>query len=97
MPDHPYDQPGLNPKEWMLCVMRDPTVDILTRIRVAEELLKLWPEPHHYVPPALVIRIGGLGNGQAEYDTPQPKVHVIFTLPGNSPFDEPSPPVVGHG
>ena len=93
-PTHHYDQPGLMPKDWMLAVMHDPTVPILTRIRVAEELLKLWPSPAHYVPPALIIRISGLGSGHAEYDnldpSPLPKIHVAFTLPGNSILEDPN-------
>lgn len=73
MSNHPYDTPGLLPKEWMLAVMHDPSVCITTRIKVAEELLKLWPHPHQYVPPALVIRIEGLGNDF--HSTIEPKVH----------------------
>lgn len=73
MSNHQYDNPGLLPKEWLLAVMHDPSVCITTRIKVAEELLRLWPHPHQYVPPALVIRIEGLGKEAIETTDPEPR------------------------
>jgi hypothetical protein len=39
--DRPFDNPDLMPREWMLTVMRDPHVSLMTRIEVAAQLLKL--------------------------------------------------------
>jgi hypothetical protein len=63
MADHLYNSPGLMPKEFLLAVMHDKTVPMSVRIQVAEELLKRWPHPHQYVPPAYTIVIGGLPEG----------------------------------
>ena len=60
---HPYDASGLSAKEFLLAIMHDPSVPLGRRIEVACELLKLWPHPWDYVPPAYTIVIGGLPEG----------------------------------
>ena len=72
MADHPYDAPSLMPREFMLAVMHDPTMPMITRIDAAARLLERWPERHHYTPP-FVIRIEGLGPDVST--TKEPKVH----------------------
>jgi hypothetical protein len=74
--DHAYDNPSLMPKEWMLAVMHDPHVALSTRVDIAVQLLKLWPEPHHYVPPAITIVIQGLGTDIDEVAQTKVQVHV---------------------
>jgi hypothetical protein len=66
MADHPYDNPKLMPKEFLLAVMHDKSISLHTRMDVAVQLLKQWPNPWDYVPPAITIRIEGLGNNPPE-------------------------------
>jgi hypothetical protein len=68
------------PKEFLLAVMHDTTVSLYTRMQVAVELLKLWPERHEYVPAPVVIRIGGLPDDYQRTHLIEAKVHLALTF-----------------
>ena len=52
---HAYDNPHLGPRQFMLAVMRDPTVSITDRMKAADMLMRIFP--HESVHPSLTIRI----------------------------------------
>jgi hypothetical protein len=41
MTDHPYNAPGISPHELFLAIMHDPDLDLPTRIKAAEHLMRL--------------------------------------------------------
>jgi hypothetical protein len=80
--DRKYNAPDLMPRDWMLSVMRDPTVSLITRIDIAARILKLdadaglvdaHPNDREV---KVVIQIAGLGNNPPELLEPEVKVKV---------------------
>jgi hypothetical protein len=93
--DHPYDNPDLMPREWLLAVMHDKTISLRTRIEVAAELLQRWPEEYGFRArepwpgePRITIIINGLGNDWAD-NGPEAQVRVSVTK-------DHEPGMVGH-
>jgi hypothetical protein len=65
--DRRYNDPDLMPRDWMLAVMHDPSVSLITRIDIAARILKADAEAgivdaHPYDREVRIIfRIEGLG------------------------------------
>jgi hypothetical protein len=77
MADHPDISALLNAsKELLLEAMHNKDLPLNTRVDIAIQLVNRWPGQHEYVPPAIVIRIEGLGNNPPELIGPEVKVQV---------------------
>ena len=42
-PEHLYDRPGIQPAQFLLDVMHDPTVELRHRMNAACKLLRIYP------------------------------------------------------
>jgi len=47
---HPYDAPNLSAKQFLMAVMRDPTVNLYTRMKAADRLCHIVLIERDYVP-----------------------------------------------
>jgi hypothetical protein len=81
-PEHRFDNPDLMPRDWMLAVMHDPHVSLITRIDIAARLMKMdyeagIVEPHpHDREVKIVFRIETvLGNEAREPESTWPLNH----------------------
>jgi hypothetical protein len=80
--DRLYNNSDLMPRDWMLAVMHDPHVSLITRIDTAARLLKLdtdagLVDSHPYDREVrLIIKIEGLGNNPPELIEREPEVKV---------------------
>jgi hypothetical protein len=53
---HKYDVPGISPKQFLLFVMWDQTVEMPHRLKAAD-VLRAWIEPGDFREPDLCYRI----------------------------------------
>jgi hypothetical protein len=60
---HPYDTPGLSPRQFLEAVMKDSSVPIMQRNSAAKHLLKIGPEHPPSPPPTIIIHIGSIFPG----------------------------------
>jgi hypothetical protein len=86
---HPCDDPTLSDRAFLEAVRRDPLVSMSNRMKAAAILLRFFGPPPD--PPVFTVRLEGPPPADATY-------HVVFVLPGKSPFRDPliSDPVEGH-
>jgi hypothetical protein len=60
MSEHEFNDPGLDPREFLFAVMHDPAVDISSRIRAAEHLCRLGLGNQSGIPVQRIEILGGM-------------------------------------
>lgn len=102
-----YNDKNINDREFLTCVMHDPSLPLVDRMRAAKALLKLGPPPPPPPPVVLRIRIEGLSHedlGRVQFASFSPELQAdllylkrCYEAGFSGPFDLEDMDIKGHG